>query len=44
MRTAIIVTNMDVQEKKDRVCNAEGRRLIEFCENNAFEVVKGKYG
>jgi hypothetical protein len=26
------------------VCNAEGRKLIEFCERNVFEILNGKYG
>jgi hypothetical protein len=29
---------------KDLVCNAEGRKLIELCERNVFEILNGKYG
>jgi hypothetical protein len=26
------------------VCNEEGRKLVEFCETNVFEILNGKYG
>jgi hypothetical protein len=29
---------------KDFACNAEGRKLIEFCERNRFGMLNGKYG
>jgi hypothetical protein len=29
---------------KDFTCNAEGRKLIEFCERNMLEMLNGKYG
>jgi hypothetical protein len=29
---------------EDLVCNAEGRKLTEFCERNVFEILNGKYG
>jgi hypothetical protein len=29
---------------KDLVCNAEGRKFIEFCERNMFAILNGKYG
>jgi hypothetical protein len=32
------------QSSKDKVCNSEGKKLIEFCERNAFGVLNGKYG
>jgi hypothetical protein len=29
---------------KDLVCNAKGRKLIEFCERIVFKILNGKYG
>jgi hypothetical protein len=31
------------RKSKDTVCNAEGRKLIDFCEKNGFEILNGKY-
>jgi hypothetical protein len=29
---------------KDNICNGEGRKLIEFCERNTFDILNWKYG
>jgi hypothetical protein len=29
---------------KDIACSTEGKKFIEFCEGNIFEILDGKYG
>jgi hypothetical protein len=40
METGLVVYGSTGNE--DIVCNVEGRRLMEFCENIAFEDMNGK--
>jgi exonuclease III len=32
------------RHSKDKSCNVEGKKLIQFCELNNFEMLNGKYG
>jgi hypothetical protein len=31
------------RKRKDTMCNAEGRKLLDFSENNRFKIINGKY-
>jgi hypothetical protein len=32
------------RSSKDKCCNLEGKKLIDFCERQAFHILNGKYG
>jgi hypothetical protein len=34
----------DKRNRKDKSCNAEGTKLIYFCETNNFKIFNGKFG